>query len=153
MRKHPSYLEDIDLPGHEGRPRMAMRDREWLTHLRNRSAVAKLWSRLHEAPRTACGGFGFVLGEQLEDDGIPEVIVSHWRDIHYTDTGERVERIPGGMIARDLGRLGLGQAEVIAGTAVVPARRPSAALAPPPPAPRDHRPLVIRRRGEGVPRG
>ena len=145
------FLEDIELPGHRDRPDMAMPDRSWLVHPRNRSAVARLWARLQEAPRTACGGYGFLPGEQLEDDGIPEVIVSHWRAVDYTDAGDRIEQIPGGMIARDLERLGLAQADVMSGAVTVPRPRPSAATVPKAKAPRHVEPLVIRRRGEGRP--
>ena len=167
------FLEDIELPGHRDRPDMAIPDRSWLVHPRNRSAVARLWARLQEAPRTAgkcaaccafelwarlqeaprtaCGGYGFLPGEQLEDDGIPEVIVSHWRAVDYTDAGDRIEQIPGGMIARDLERLGLAQADVMSGTVTVPRPRPSAATAPKAKAPRNVEPLVIRLRGEGRP--
>ena len=145
------FLEDIELPGHRDRPDMAMPDRSWLVHPRNRSAVARLWARLQEAPRTACGGYGFLPGEQLEDDGIPEVIVSHWRAVDYTDAGDRIEQIPGGMIARDLERLGLAQADVMSGAVTAPRPRPSAATVPKAKAPRHVEPLVIRRRGEGRP--
>jgi hypothetical protein len=143
------FLEDIELPGHRQRPDMAMPDRSWLVHPRNRSAVARLWARLQEASRTACGGYGFLSAEQLEDDGIPEVIVSHWRAVEYTDAGERLEQIPGGMIARDLERLGLALADLVAGTVTAPRPRPSAATVPKVKAPRPFVPLVIRRRGEG----
>ena len=143
------FLEDIELPGHRQRPDMAMPDRSWLVHPRNRSAVARLWARLQEAPRSACSGYGFLSAEQLEDDGIPEVIVSHWRAVEYTDAGERLEQIPGGMIARDLERLGLALADLVAGTVTAPRPRPSAAKVPKVKAPRPFVPLVIRRRGEG----
>jgi hypothetical protein len=145
------FLDAIELPGHRDRPDMAMPDRSWLVHPRNRSAVTRLWARLQEASRTACGGYGFLSAEQLEDDGIPEVIVSHWRAVEYTDAGERLEQIPGGMIARDLERLGLAQADVVAGTVTVPRPRPSAATVAKVKAPRHVEPLVIRRRGEGRP--
>jgi hypothetical protein len=145
------FLDAIELPGHRDRPDMAMPDRSWLVHPRNRSAVTRLWARLQEASRTACGGYGFLSAEQLEDDGIPEVIVSHWRAVEYTDAGERLEQIPGGMIARDLERLGLAQADVVAGTVTVPRPRPSAATVAKVKAHRHVEPLVIRRRGEGRP--
>jgi hypothetical protein len=148
------YLEEIELPGHHDRPDMAMQDRSWLVHPRNRSAVARLWDRLSGSHRTACGGYGFLPGEQLEDDGIPEVIVSHWRAVEYTDAGERLEQIPGGMIARDLERLGLAQADLMSGTVTVPRPRPSAATVakvPKAKAPRPFATLSIRRKGEGRP--
>ena len=77
--------------------------------------------------------------------------MSHWRAVDYTDAGDRIEQIPGGMIARDLERLGLAQADVMSGTVTVPRPRPSAATAPKAKAPRHVEPLVIRRRGEGRP--
>jgi hypothetical protein len=145
------FLDAISLPGHRDRPDMAMPDRSWLVHPRNRSAVTRLWARLQEAPRSACSGYGFLSAEQLEDDGIPEVIVSHWRAVEYTDAGERLEQIPGGMIARDLERLGLALADLVAGSVTAPRPRPSAATVAKVKAPRHVEPLVIRRRGEGRP--
>lgn len=149
--KPPSYLEDIALPGHPGRPKMALQDRSWLVHVRNRAAVAKLWARLQESPRTICGDYGFLVGDLLDDDGVPETLVSHWRSIDYADTGERIERIPGSMIARDLVRLGLGHADVMAGTVITPRPRPAGGKQAQ--SPRPTQPVLIRRRGMGVARG
>lgn len=148
----PVYLEDIALPGHRGRPDMAMSDRQWLVDARNRQTVAKLWERLQESPRTICGDYGHVVGEQLEDDGVPEYLVSHWRTIDYGDRGERIELIPGSMIARDLRRLGLAHADVVAGTVVPPRPRPAVVTPPQARAPRQTEPVLIRRRETGVPR-
>lgn len=150
------WLEDVRLPGHSGRPDMPLSDRQWLADRRNRQTVARLWDRLREAPRTITGNYGSLTSEWLEDAGVPEWLVAHWRSIDYTATGERIEMIPGGMIARDLGRLGLGFADVQAGTAITPQPRPRPT--------RRHRPaepavigrraaegtatLTIRRRGE-----
>lgn len=150
--KPPVYLEDIVLPGHRGRPDMAMSDRQWLVDPRNRQTVAKLWERLQESPRTACGDYGHLVGDQLEDDGVPEYLVAHWRSIDYADAGERIELIPGSMIARDLRRLGLTHADVVAGTVVPPRPRPAvvkqAQVRPSRPA----EPVLSRRRETGVTR-
>lgn len=148
------YLEDINLPGHRDRAAMDLREKEWLVDPVNREAVRKLWRRIHEAQKTVMGNYGFLVGDQLEDDGIPEILVSHWRHIDYTATGERIEQIPGGMVARDLNRLGLKFQDVEAGTVVAPRRRPApvspgrrpklqVADAPP----QADEPLVIRRQG------
>ena len=155
MASNAPCLEDIALPGHKDRPDMSIRDREWLVHPRSRQTVAKLWALLQEAPRTVCGGYGFLSSADLEDVGIPEQLVSHWRTIDYTDAGDRIEQIPGGMIARDLELLGLGREAVEQGTVVPPAQRKaisSRAATPARPA-TPVAPLVIRRRGEGVARG
>lgn len=153
------YLEDIKLPGHRGRPDMAVRDREWLVDPANRRTVAKVWERLIAAPRTLLGNYGFLTTDELEDDGVPEWLVSHWRSIDYAATGERIETIPGGMIAHDLERIGLGLADIEAGTVNTPRPRPRAApqprprRAPPPPPAAEVKsePVVIRRRGSGGP--
>lgn len=152
------FLDDIDLPGHRERPDMDIGEREWLVHPRNRPTVAKLWALLQEVPRTICGAYGFVSSDQLDDAGVPERLVSHWRTIDYTGAGERIEQIPGSMIARDLDRLGLEREAVEQGTVVPPRRRPApvkAATAIPATA-RSNRPtepVVIRRRETGVARG
>jgi hypothetical protein len=118
------WLEDIDLPGHYARPAMAGQDRAWLVDPANRATVAKVWKRLQAAPRTLMGGHGLLTSEGLEEDGVPEWLVAHWRSIDYSATGERIELIPGGMVARDLERLGLGLADVQAGTVKTPRPRP-----------------------------
>lgn len=153
--KPPVYLEDIALPGHRGRPDMDDRERQWLVDPRHQDVVARLWERLKAVSPSLLGGYGILTSEQLEDDGVPETLVAHWRSIEYGEQGERIEWIPGGMIARDLNRLGLGSDDVAAGTVVVPRPRPQPQLQPrqeaqviaPPAAP--VKPVVIRRRGEG----
>ncbi len=124
------YLEDISLPGHRDRPSMFIEEKAWLVDPANRETVKKLWARLRAAPPTICGGYGFLIGEEMEDDGVPEILVAHWRHIEYTDTGERIEQIPGGMVARDLNRLGLTFRDVEAGTVVTPQRRPAQGYQP-----------------------
>lgn len=152
------FLEDIELPGHSERPDMDIGGREWIVHPRNRAAVARLWALLQEAPRTVCGVYGFLTSDQLDDVGVPEWLISHWRLIDYTDAGERVETIPGGMVARDLDRLGLGRDDVEQGTVVPPRPRPApvktaTAIPATVRSNRPAEPVVIRRRETGVARG
>lgn len=146
------YLEDIDLPGHRDRPSMFIEEKAWLVDPANRETVKKLWARLRAAPPTICGSYGFLIGEEIEDDGVPEILVAHWRHIEYTDTGERIEQIPGGMVARDLERLGLGREAVEQGTVVPPRPRPAPVKAATARSPRPTEPVVIRRREVGVAR-
>jgi hypothetical protein len=151
------WLEDVRLPGHRGRPDMAVQDRVWLVDPSNRSIVIRIWGQLQAATLTITGNYGNLSGDLLEGDGVPETLVSHWRSIDYTATGERIEKIPGGMIARDLDRLGLGLADIQAGTVNTPRRRPRAAPRPQPRRAPPQRqaaevqtePVVIRRRGSG----
>ena len=149
-----TYLEDIELPGHRGRPDMDDRERHWLVDPANRDVVLRLWRRLRDVSPSLLGGYGILTSEQLEDDGVPETLVAHWRSIEYGEQGERIEWVPGGMIARDLNRLGLKFSDVAAGSVVAPLPRPQ-------PQPRQTarvigpqavavKPVVIRRRGKGA---
>lgn len=164
------YLEDIRLPGHRHRPDMAMSDRLWLVDPFNRGAVANLWACILTARRCALGTYGFLTSDQLDDAGIRETLIAHWRTIDYTDAGERIETIPGSMIAHDLELLGLGLADIENGTVVTPQRRPAPvrrhpAAEPVKAASSPHKgdnasqavaapePVLIRRRSKGVPRG
>lgn len=153
------YLEDIAMPGHRDRPAMSLGDRLWLIAARNRQTIEKLWDRLTSAT-TIIGGYGCIDGDLLEEDGVPETLVSHWRTIDYTDAGERIVSIPGGMIARDLALLGLGREAVEQGTVITPQRRPAVGRQRPASRPATpawantpHEPLVIRWRGKAVSRG
>lgn len=164
------YLEDIRLPGHRHRPDMAMSDRLWLVDPFNRGAVANLWACILTARRCALGTYGFLTSDQLDDAGIRETLIAHWRTIDYTDAGERIETISGSMIAHDLELLGLGLADIENGTVVTPQRRPAPvrrhpAAEPVKAASSPHKgdnasqavaapePVLIRRRSKGVPRG
>lgn len=164
------YLEDIDLPGHRGRPAMSVGDRVWLVALRNRPAVLRLWHCLEATSKTLIGSYGFLTTDALDDAGVRESLIAHWRSIDYADNGERIETIPGSMIAGDLFRLGLGLADIEQGTVVAPQRRPAACerrqgIQPVTQAKRrheghkaaqaasTHEPVLVRRRGQGVARG
>jgi hypothetical protein len=163
------YLEDIDLPGHRGRPAMFLRDRIWLVAVRNRQTVKRLWDRLQTAT-TIMGLYGCLSSELLDEVGVPETLIAHWRTIDYADNGERIETIPGSMIASDLLRLGLGLADIEEGTVVAPQRRPAPVKRHPAaepvkaawsrhkgdkaaPANVAHEPVLIRRRSKEVTRG
>ena len=163
------YLDDIDLPGHRGRPAMFLRDRIWLVAVRNRQTVKRLWDRLQTAT-TITGLYGCLGSDLLDEVGVPETLIAHWRTIDYADTGERIEVIPGSMIASDLLRLGLGLADIEQGTVVALQRRPAAreqrqGTQPVTQANRrheghkaaqaasTHEPVLVRRRGQGVARG
>jgi|688.fasta_scaffold339668_2 hypothetical protein len=163
------YLEDIDLPGHRGRPAMFVGDRVWLVDGRNRQTVKRLWDRL-QTVTTITGGYGCLTTDDLDDVGVRETLISHWRTIDYTDAGERIEAIPGCMIAGDLFRLGLGLADIEQGTVVAPQRRPAPVKRHPAAEPAKaassrhkgdraaqasvaHEPVLIRRRSKGVTRG
>jgi hypothetical protein len=163
------YLEDIKLPGHRGRPAMFVGDRVWLVDVRNRQTVKRLWDRL-QTVTTIMGGYGCLTTDDLDDVGGRETLIAHWRTIDYTDAGERVEAIPGSMIASDLFRLGLGLADIEQGTVVAPQRRPAPVKRHPAAEPVKaassrhkgdraaqasvaHEPVLIRRRSKGVTRG
>lgn len=163
------FIEDIDLPGHRGRPAMFLCDRVWLVDVRNRQTVKRLWDRLQTAT-TIMGLYGCLNSDMLDEVGVPETLVSHWRTIDYADNGERIETIPGSMIAGDLFRLGLGLADIEQGTVVAPQRRPAPVKRHPAAEPAKaassrhkgdraaqasvaHEPVLIRRRSKGVTRG
>jgi hypothetical protein len=144
---------------HPGRPGMAIHDREWLVAPENRDVVKRLWAILLAAPRTITGGIGNLTTDELDDAGLPEPLIAHWRDIQYAEDGSRLEVIPGSIIVRDLKLLGLSREDVDNGTVKQPSRPVAASK---PKAPRTSRPsqpaastvpFVIRRRGEGVARG
>ena len=102
----------------KGRPGMAIADRAWLRCRRNRLVVRRLWDRLEASPRSVLGGYGNLDDEAMVDeDGLRESIVSHWRSIDYLDDGRRVVIVPGSHVARDLMTLGLSR-EAIALDAV-----------------------------------
>ena len=119
------YLEDIKLPGHRHRPDMAMSDRLWLVDPSNREAVADLWACIVKAPLCIMGTYGYLTSDQLDDAGVRETLISHWRTIDYAENGERIETIPGSNIAHDLALLGLGRRDIEEGTVVAPQRRPA----------------------------
>lgn len=164
------YLEDIKLPGHRHRPDMAMSDRLWLVDPSNREAVANLWDCIVKAPLCIMGTYGYLTSDQLDDAGVRETLISHWRTIDYTDAGERIETIPGSMVAYDLVLLGLGRRDIEEGTVVAPQRRPAPVKRHPAaeavkaawsrhkgdkaaPASGAHEPVLIRRRSKEVTRG
>ncbi len=140
---------------HPGRIGMVIEDREWLVHPRNRDVVKQLWALLLAAPRTISGNYGNLSTDQLDDVGVPDCLISHWRDVRYGADGSREEIIPGSIIARDLELLGLSHDAVMSGIVKQPvkrdASRPKVAKPSRPATPVE--PLVIRRRGEGVARG
>lgn len=95
------------------RPSMSIADRAWLRHISNRKVVARIWDRLDASPRSALGTYGNLDDEALiDEDGVPECLVSHWRSIDYRADGSRVVVVPGGYVARDLVTLGLSREAV-----------------------------------------
>jgi hypothetical protein len=144
---------------HPGRPGMSIRDREWLVAPENRDVVKRLWSILLAGPRTIMGGIGSLTTDELDDAGLRETLIAHWRDVQYAEDGSRQESIPGSVMRRDLELLGLSREAVENGTVKQPPRPAAASRPQAPPTSRRSQPaaptvpFVIRRRGEGVARG
>jgi hypothetical protein len=143
---------------HPGRGGMTIRDREWLVATENRNVVKRLWAILLAAPKTIMGGIGNLTTDDLDDAGLRETLIAHWRDIRYGDDGSRQEVIPGSIITRDLELLGLSHEAVMSGTVKQPQRLGTASNSKVT-ATRGTRqakptvPVVIRRRGEGAGNG
>lgn len=108
--RHP----EPDMPSpFRDRPSMSIADRAWLRHIGNRKVVARIWDRLDASPRSALSAYGSLDDEALiDEDGVPECLVSHWRSIDYRADGSRVVVVPGGYVARDLVALGLSREAV-----------------------------------------
>lgn len=112
------------MPCHAGRVEMCVEDRAWLRHPSHRDVVARIWQQIESAPVCLLGSSGNLDGNALGDAGVPDHIVSHWRDVRYADDGSRAEIIPSPYVARDLQRLGLPRDAVMDGTIQVkPPRR------------------------------
>lgn len=124
------------MPCHAGRAEMCVEDRAWLRHPSHRDVVARIWQQIESAPVCLLGSSGNLDGDALEDAGVPEGLVSHWREVRYADDGSRAEIIPGPYVARDLRLLGLPRDAVMKGTVEVelPSRcrrcRPQPAVVP-----------------------
>lgn len=105
-----------------GRPPMAIEDRCFLRDPRNRDIVRRLWARIDAATLVVRGqpvpGFHDSLDEEvlLNEDDVPDCLVSHWRNIDYGDDGSRIAVIPAGFVARDLNQLGLSRQAVASDT-------------------------------------
>lgn len=121
---HPAHAEPFMPSPFKGRPGMAIEDRAWLRHRLNRDAVRRLWDRLEASPRSMLGRYGNLDDEaMIDEDGLPESLVAHWRSIDYLDDGRRVVTVPGSYVARDLITLGLSREAVAMHAAAEPQLR------------------------------
>lgn len=100
-----------------GRPPLSLPDRAWLRDRSHRDVVLRVWELIAAAPRTITGGIGNLDGDDLDDAGLPEYIVGHYRDVTYADDGTRHVTIPASRVAHDLEALGLSRDTVVDGTA------------------------------------